>query len=271
MIATTSQRVGPLAVTVTGSGEPVLVIHGFTGCAQAMAPLVDRLDGYRRMAVDLPGHGSSESPADLTRYCVDATVASLATLIIEMDEAQAAVVGYSMGGRLALSLAVAHPELCRSLVIISATAGIADPAERARRQRADAALADLIAQRGLRHFVDRWMAQPMWDTLRTRLGPVAWEASIRQRLRCHPLGLAHSLRAVGTGSMRSLWEELDSIEVPILLLCGQLDAKFADLGAHMAQQLPNSELIVLPGIGHAAHLEQPNTCAIAVHEHLASL
>ena len=270
MNTTPSQRVGSLAASMTGKGEPVLVIHGFTGCAQAMAPLVDRLDGWRRIAVDLPGHGQSESPAALGRYSIDATVEALAELIVEMDAAPCAVVGYSMGGRVALSLAAAHRKLCRSLVLVSATAGITDPAERASRQRADAALADLIAQRGLRHFVDHWTALPMWATLRERLGPVAWQASIRQRLTCHPLGLAHSLRAAGTGSMRPLWEELGSVDVPTLLLCGELDTKFVDLGAQMASQLPNSRLTVLPDAGHAAHLEQPRTCATAIREHLAS-
>ncbi len=266
-----SQRVGSLAATVTGSGEPVLVIHGLTGCAQAMAPLVDRLGGYRRIAVDLPGHGNSESPADLDRYSVDATVDALAELLVKLNATPCAAVGYSMGGRVALSLAAARPELCRSLVLVSATAGIADPPERARRRRADAALADLIAQRGLRHFVDRWTALPMWDTLRGRLGPAAWQASIRQRLACHPLGLAHSLRAAGTGSMRSLWQELDSVEAPTLLLCGELDTKFVDLAGQMARRLPNSQLIVLPDTGHAAHLEQPDACAVAIREHLAAL
>ena len=268
MSRASSQRGGSLAVTVTGSGEPVLVIHGFTGCAQAMAPLVDRLGGRRRIAVDLPGHGNSESPADLKRYSIDATVEALAELIVEMDATPCAIVGYSMGGRVALSLAAAHRELCRSLVLISATAGITDPGERASRQRADAALAYLIAQQGLRHFVDRWMALPMWETLHERLGPVAWQTTIRQRLTCHPLGLAHSLRAAGTGSMRSLWEELDSVDVPTLLLCGELDPKFVDLGAQMASQLPNCSLMVLPGTGHAVHLEDPESCTAALREHL---
>lgn len=259
-----------LATSVRGTGEPVLVIHGFMGCAQAMSPLVDRLDDVRCIAVDLTGHGRSESPAELDAYSVDAMAAALAELAHELDGGPCHVVGYSMGGRVALALAAARPDVCRSLALISATAGIADPAERASRQRADAALADEIAQLGLHRFVEHWTSLAMWHSLRERLGPDDWAASIRQRLGCHPLGLANSLRAAGTGSMTPLWDELASIEVPTLVLCGELDTKFVGLGRALADRITNSELVVVPNAGHAVHLEQPDACAAAVQAHLHS-
>lgn len=251
-----------------GSGEPVIVIHGFTGCAEAMAPLVDRLAGWRCVAVDLVGHGRSPSPADLAPYSVEAMAASVAGLAAGAGDGPCHVVGYSMGGRVALALASAYPEICRSLTLISATAGIADASERAQRRQSDEALADRIHEHGLARFVGEWMSLPMWDPLRASLGPEAWQASIDQRLRSDPTGLANSLRAAGTGSMMPLWDRLGALDVPTLLMCGELDTKFVAIGHEMNGLLPASELIVLAGAGHAAHLEVPDDCATLIRRHL---
>lgn len=253
-----------LAATTTGSGEPVIVIHGFTGSGAAMAPLVDRLDGWRRIAVDLPGHGRSPAPPEPSCYSVEATAASIAGLAASIDDRPCHIVGYSMGGRIALALAVAHPHECRSLTLISATAGMTDEGERARRRQADTALADRIGQHGLKQFVEDWMALPMWDTLRARLSETEWEASMRQRRSCDPVGLANSLCAGGTGTMMPLWDRLAALDAPTLIVCGELDAKFVALGRRMNDLLPNSELAVMPGAGHAVHLEAPDLCADSV-------
>ena len=267
-VAVNPNPVAPLAVTTSGRGEPVIIIHGFTGSAAAMAPLVDRLEGYRCIGVDLAGHGRSPSPADLAHYSVEATAASVADLAAGIDEGLCHIVGYSMGGRVALALAEAHPQVCRSLTLISSTAGIADAAERAQRGAADDALADRIDEEGLARFVEDWVALPMWDTLRSRLSAAEWQASIRQRMACDPVGLANSLRAAGTGSMTPLWDQLDGIAVPTLVLCGAVDSKFVAIGREMADLLPHCELAVLDGIGHAAHLEDPDGCAAAIRRHL---
>ena len=259
-----------LAVTSAGHGEPVIVIHGFTGSAAAMAPLVDRLDGYRCVAVDLVGHGRSPSPADLAPYSVEAMAASVAVLAAGMGGEPCHVVGYSMGGRVALALADAHRDACRSLTLISTTAGISNAPERAQRREADETLADRIDAGGITRFVNDWVALPMWDTLRARLSAAEWQTSIRQRTQSNPVGLANSLRAAGTGSMTPLWDRLDGIEVPTLVLCGALDAKFVAIGREMADLLPHSELAVVADAGHAAHLEDPDACATAIHRHLAA-
>lgn len=252
-----------LATAATGSGEPVVVIHGFTGSGAAMAPLIERLDGWLRIAVDLPGHGRSPAPPELPYYSVEAMAASIAGLAAAVD-GPCHVIGYSMGGRIALALAAVHPHECRSLTLISATAGMDDQAERARRRQADEALAERIGQHGLKQFVEDWMAAPMWDTLRARLSAAEWEASMRQRRSCDPVGLANSLRAGGTGSMTPRWDRLGTLEVPTLVVCGELDAKFVEIGRRMAELLPDSELAEMPGAGHAVHLETPDLCADTV-------
>lgn len=252
-----------LAAEASGDGEPVIVIHGFTGSGAAMAPLVDRLDGWRRIAVDLPGHGRSPAPPELPCYSVEAMAESIGGLAAAVD-GPCHLIGYSMGGRIALALAVAHPHVCRSLTLISATAGMDDQAERARRRQADEALADRIGQHGLAQFVEDWMAAPMWDTLRARLSETEWEASMRQRLGCDPVGLANSLRVGGTGTMTPLWDRLVTLAMPTLVVCGELDAKFVELGRRMSELLPKSELAEMPGVGHAVHLETPDLCADTV-------
>ena len=264
-----SQPTG-LASHTHGSGEPVIVIHGFTGSAEAMAPLVQRLDGYRRIAVDLVGHGRSPAPADLTPYSIEAMADSLADRAAAAHEGACHIVGYSFGGRVALALAAAHPQVCRSLTLISATAGIADEAARAQRRSADAALAEMIAVRGLTAFIHHWTALPMWDSLRASLSDDDWQASIRQRLQSNPVGLANSLRAAGTGAMTPLWDQLADLDAPTLLLCGELDAKFVAIARDMAGRMPRSELVVVGGAGHAVHLEHSDTCARAVRRHLAA-
>ena len=253
-----------LSAALSGDGEPLIVIHGFTGSGAAMAPLVERLDGWRCIAVDLPGHGRGPAPPEPSYYSVEAMAASVAALATGIADGPCHVVGYSMGGRIALALAAAHPHVCRSLTLISATAGMDDQAERARRRQADEALADRIGQHGLEQFVEDWMAAPMWDTLRARLSETEWEASMRQRRSCDPVGLANSLRAGGTGSMTPLWDRLGMLNVPTLIVCGELDAKFVALGRQMNDLLPNSELAVMPGVGHAVHLETPDLCADTV-------
>lgn len=259
-----------LATATRGSGEPVIVLHGFTGSAEAMAPLSDRLDGWRRIAVDLVGHGRSPSPDDLTPYSVEAMADAVDLLMAAVPDGPCHVIGYSMGGRVALALAVAHPRACRSLTLISATAGLADESERVQRRLADGALADRIGERGLVRFVGEWMDQPMWDSLRASLSAEAWQSSIDQRLRSDPTGLANSLRAAGTSSMTPLWDRLDALDVPTLIVCGELDVKFIEIGRQMNDLLPRSELIVLAGAGHGAHLETPDDCARAIRGHLAA-
>ncbi len=261
-------RLPLLATTATGRGEPVILLHGFTGSGVAMAPLSDRLGHWRRIAVDLPGHGRNPTPSEAAAYSVELTAQAVAEFTVRLAEGSCHVVGYSMGGRVALALAVAHPQMCRSLTLISATAGTADEQERTQRRAADAALANQLEQRGLDWFVEHWTALPMWDTLRASLSPTEWQASLDQRRRCNPVGLANSLRFGGTGSMVPLWDQLTTMNVPTLLLCGEADPKFVAIGRHMHHLLPQSELIVLANVGHAAHLEATHDCAQAIHRHL---
>jgi 2-succinyl-6-hydroxy-2,4-cyclohexadiene-1-carboxylate synthase len=258
-----------IAYLESGDGPLTLLIHGFTGSAETMTKLGEDLNvSGRTISVDLIGHGRSDSPTDVAHYSMDAAVRHLTALIAETGSAQVDLVGYSLGGRVALSFAVAHPSRVRSLALIGATAGLADLDDAAARRSADHELAADIESQGVGAFVDRWMALPMWRSLESRSGQTAWAASRRQRLANSPIGLANSLRGMGTGAMPALHRQLESLEVPTLLVVGAEDAKFLVVAESLRDSLPDADLAIVKEAGHAAHLEQPGRTAAAISDHI---
>ncbi|MBV9356830.1 MAG: 2-succinyl-6-hydroxy-2,4-cyclohexadiene-1-carboxylate synthase, partial [Chloroflexi bacterium] len=239
-------------------GPPLLLLHGFMGSAESWAPraAVFAARGMRTIAVDLIGHGRSDAPADPARYGMERCVEDLVEVLDRLHLPRAAVLGYSMGGRVALHLASAAPERVSALVLESASPGLADALERERRIASDEALADALLQDGLDAFVDRWERQPLFASQRS-LPPAERDRLRAQRLRQRPLGLANSLRGYGTGRQPSLWDGLVAVATPTLLLVGALDEKFRTIGQSMVAALPRARLVLVPGAGHTVHLEQP--------------
>jgi len=257
-----------LEVEVTGVGDPVLIIHGFTGCGSAMAPLAKLLSG-RRILPDLVGHGRSESPVALDPYALTSISSQLSSLLQQLDASPASIIGYSLGGRIALTFALSHPEMVKSLALIGASPGISNQQERDLRFKQDCTLGDSISQVGVRNFVDTWVAMPMWESLRNSLTPQQWQDSIKQRAANHPLGLANSLRASGTGAMSPLHETLQHLAAPTLLLVGEEDSKFLNIAKEMASTIPEANIEVIRDSGHATHLEQPGATADAIMKHFS--
>jgi 2-succinyl-6-hydroxy-2,4-cyclohexadiene-1-carboxylate synthase len=167
------------------------------------------------------------------------------------------VLGYSMGGRVALHLAVASPERVGCLILVSASAGLMEPAERTARILADEALADFIETQGIEAFVDRWERLPLFAS-QSALPQEVRDRLRRQRLRNNPVGLANSLRGMGAGQQLLLWDKLPSIGVPTLLVVGEQDEKYCTIARAMAQLIPGARTVVVANAGHAVHLEQPS-------------
>ncbi len=254
-----------LHVEDSGDGTPVLLLHGFTGSSETMTSTARALQArHRTLRVDLPGHGHSDAPDDPDAYTMASCAEQLARVLDALGIPTAHLLGYSMGGRLALGMAVLRPERVRSLVLVGASAGIADPAARAERVRADEALADEILDGGLETFVERWMALPLFATQRGRLGAEAWEAARKQRLRNRPRGLARSLRGCGSGAQPALHGRLHEVAAPALVAAGADDAKFLVIAEELIAGLPRAERCVVPEAGHACHLENPSAFADAV-------
>jgi len=215
----------------------------------------DLATDHEVVRVDAPGHGkSSDMHADLWA----------GGRLIADRGGPATYLGYSMGARFVLHLALARPELTQGLVLVGGTGGIDDPAARADRKRADAARADQLERDGLPSFLDDWLAQPLFAGL-----PAA--AQFRdERVHNTVEGLAESLRLASTGSQEPLWSRLAGLDMPALVVAGADDAKFRAEAERLTSSIgPNATTALVPGAGHAAHLEQPDAFLAVLRNWLA--
>jgi 2-succinyl-6-hydroxy-2,4-cyclohexadiene-1-carboxylate synthase len=223
----------------------LLLLHGFTATGRSWDPVRRLLDAQRYPDVVAPELRAPSIPAQVQA--------------LRQSEPYA-LAGYSMGGRIALHLALAQPELVTKLVLISTTAGIEDDAERTARREADERLADEIVRDGVEAFAQRWGAQPLFAGQ-----PLAVAQAARaERLRWRSDELAATLRALGTGTMEPVWNRLHELTMPTVILVGERDAKFRAIGERLAAGLPRGELRVVEGSGHALHLEAPAAVAAAL-------
>lgn len=246
-------------VEVNGQGRPLLLLHGFSGSSQNWQPLWPELAGtFQLITVDILGHGRSDFPKDSTRYAMPAVAADLIAILDELGLAETNLCGYSMGGRLALYTAVAYPKRFSAVVLESASPGLKTKTERQARIRQDNELADWLEVNGMQAFVDRWEQLPLWQSQKS-LPEETRQALRRQRLLNQPLGLANSLRGMGTGSQPSQWYNLAQLYLPTLLIVGEQDPKFVSINRQMADLLPKARLEIVPAAGHTVHLERPLT------------
>lgn len=253
-----------------GAGAPVALLHGFTGSGRDLDALAEALAArHRVLAIDLVGHGRSEAPRRAGPYAMERCIAQVAGALEALGAAPVHLFGYSMGGRVALGVAVRRPEVVRSLALLGASAGLESADARARRRHSDAALAARIERDGVAAFVAAWSEQPLFATQRATLPPTAREALRRRRLANRAHGLANALRGMGTGVQPSFHADLADLDVPVWLGHGADDSKFAATARDLATRLPRAERFAVPSAGHAAHLENPDAVARAVLDFLA--
>lgn len=248
-----------------GTGRPLVLLHGFTGSSASWTAIGDEFAGrYRVIAIDLIGHGATSAPVDPARYAFDRALDDLIAIADQLSVARASWLGYSMGGRLALGVALRYPRRVSSLILESATAGIQNDDHRHNRAEEDEVLARRIEEIGVEAFVDEWERLPMWKSQRSLPGEA--RRYLRDvRLRHHAVGLANSLRGMGQGSQPSYWDRLREIDTRVVLIAGALDRKFAGIAGRMAVKIPDATLTVVPGAGHAVHLERPKCFADEVN------
>lgn len=214
------------------AGELVLV-HGFTQTPESWRPVVDHLTRPACAAVVPDGP-------------------DFATVAHALDQGPATYVGYSQGGRLCLQLALDRPDIVQRLVLVSASPGIADPGERAARREADEHLAEEIEHDGVDAFLDRWLAQPLFATL-----PRERSGIDDRRAQNTVESLTAQLRVLGQGAQPSNWQRLAELRMPVLLVVGELDTKYVGIAHRMAGDIADVRVEVVPGAGHACHLEHP--------------
>lgn len=255
-----------LSYRVTGEGEPVTLLHGFTLNGHSWSEVIARMPRrWQWIVPDLRGHGETRIAAGAP-CTMDACTADLAMLWNSIGVTSSHVVGYSMGGRLALHVATSLPERVRSLLTLGAHAGLDANARVARRQ-GDEALAARLEANGIEPFVNYWSAQPMFAGLERRGS--AFTAQLRaERLANRPDGLAASLRGMGAGAMTPLWDELPRITFPCTFAAGEDDAPYVAAARRMAAAVPSSRVVLIPRAGHAAHMERPAAFAKVLADHL---
>lgn len=246
---------------------PLVLLHGFGGSARSWrGPVSDGLHaaGIEPMPVDLPGHGADVGRSRPSDFTLPATLRRIDGVVDGVVD----LMGYSMGGRLALHYAVARPGSVRRMVLESSSPGLETEEARSARRSADEALARRIVGRGVEDFVDAWEELPLFAS-RRRLPEAIRSLHRSRRLQNDPLSLAASLRGVGTGVLPSLWDRLADVAVPTLLLVGEEDGKFVDVAHRMERRLPKATVVVVDGAGHTVHLERPEAWLDAVVTFLA--
>ncbi len=259
-----------LNVELAGSGPPLVLLHGFTGSARSWGRFGELLaERFTTLAIDVVGHGQSDAPTELVHYGMATAAGDVSTVIERLGFARANWLGYSMGGRLALHVATAHPDRVERLALVGASAGLRTQAERDARVASDAKLVEMIESEGIEAFTDYWESIPLFASQRGL--PAEVRASIRAgRLRNSPVGLANSLRGMGTGAQQALHDLLPILPMPVLALAGALDAKYTEIAIEMADAIPSARSVIIPEAGHAAQIEQPERCAATIIEFLSN-
>jgi 2-succinyl-6-hydroxy-2,4-cyclohexadiene-1-carboxylate synthase len=255
----------PLHVDVRGSGPPLVVLHGFTQTGRLWGHFGELLaESHTLVAVDLPGHGDSGS--------VRADLPTTAGLVAEAVRAEVgaeacALLGYSLGARVGLHVALGADLALRGVVFIGVTAGIEDSGERERRRQSDDNMADdLEASGDVEHFIDAWLRGPLFERLDAN------DAAQRsERLRNSASGLASSLRLCGTGTQEPMWDLLPTLASPVLAMAGTDDARFAAHALRVTRLVPHGVASLVPGGGHAVHLAQPEQASRIVRHWLDAI
>jgi 2-succinyl-6-hydroxy-2,4-cyclohexadiene-1-carboxylate synthase len=234
-----------------------VLVHGFTQTGRCWGPVSDDLaDDQEVVSVDAPGHGRSAHVRAVLRVGAE---------LIANAGGEATYLGYSMGARFCLHVALERPEVVRRLVLVGGTAGIDEPAERAARRAQDDATANRIEEVGLGTFLEEWLSQPLFAGIPSSRQLVA------ERMDNTVAGLQSSLRRAGTGAQEPSWSRLPELAMPVLVVAGADDDKFAALGRRLVEGIgDNAELTLIDGAGHAAHLEQPHGFLAAVRPWLAA-
>jgi 2-succinyl-6-hydroxy-2,4-cyclohexadiene-1-carboxylate synthase len=251
-------------VEVEGEGPPLVLLHGFTGSGASWNKITQELaPHYTVITIDALGHGKSSIPLDPARYSMPYVASDFVAVLDALNINQTLLLGYSMGGRMALHIATAAPQRLRGLILESASPGLRTNPERVARIQTDEQLAQLLETEGLEKFIQYWEQLPLFES-QQRLPVAIKQTQHRQRLQNNPIGLANSLRGAGTGRQAHLWDKLKALTIPTLLIAGQLDTKYFKLAQEMLDLIPTSTLVGWKDCGHTVHLENSHTFAQAV-------
>jgi len=257
--------------TVENDKPFLLFLHGFTGSSDDWKPIVPHINkNFSSLGIDLIGHGESSSPENIEFYSADAIANQINNIIEHIIKRKVIPVGYSMGGRAALSFAVKNPLMVEALILESTTPGIENEKLREERIKKDKEITSFIENHSLEEFADFWMDLELFNTQR-RFSEEKRKQIKLVRMKNNPTGLVNSLLGFGTGTMPPLFNDLKNIKSKTLLITGELDTKFSDINSEMVKLLPNAEHKIIKNAGHNTHLEEMRGFVEVVNSFLISL
>jgi 2-succinyl-6-hydroxy-2,4-cyclohexadiene-1-carboxylate synthase len=236
--------------------ECILFLHGFTGCAEDWFPVFEQMSNkYNCVALDIVGHGKSDSPINSSNYNIESLVSQIKFVKDKLTTNKIILLGYSMGGRLALSYAVAYPDDIKGLILESASAGIRNDEERGKRYEEDLKLAEYIESHTLDEFIEMWSDREIFNTQR-RFSNDKLKKIRKKKALGSKIGYANSLKGFGTGIMPPLHDKLKKIPVKVLLISGDLDTKYTGINARLARRFYKAKHKIVKNSGHNTHLEE---------------
>lgn len=246
----------------------LVFLHGFTGSANTWLPIIQYFpQTVRCISIDLMGHGQSDSPPNPIRYEMNEQLLDLKALLTALDVTKFTLVGYSMGGRIALAYALSYPDGITQLILESASPGLKTEQEQQMRVIADGQLVQKIDKEGLSAFIDFWQEIPLFYSQK-KLSQATQELIRQERIQQSSTGLMNSLKGIGTGRQPSYWQQLNRLQMPVILVTGELDEKFNHIAQQMNQSIPNSLHLKVSDVGHAIHVENPVQFATIIKEQM---
>ena len=248
---------------------PVVFLHGFTGGSTDWQFILDQLpENFIPVAIDLIGHGKTDSPKEEIHYTCKAIVHHLNSIFSQLNFQKVILAGYSMGGRAALSYCLKHSDRVSAAILESTTAGIEDICMKKERVEIDLLLAEKIKNEGVESFINFWFDTPMFESLKVLPN---FEQIKNRRIENNITGLVNILSGFSTGLMMSYWDELPSLNLPVLLVSGELDVKYTNISRAMKSKIKNAQHTTVLECGHNVHLEKPELFTKLVIDFLTTL
>ena len=251
--------------------KTLVFLHGFTGSTKTWDEVIESFEEtYRIITIDLMGHGLTDAPYIVQRYSMEEQVELLHNFFEARRIPSFTLIGYSMGGRVALAFTMKYAEMVEQLILESSSPGLKTEEEREARRKSDRALAEKIEKDGLEAFVEQWENIPLFESQKS-LPETKQQAIREERLSQRVIGLANSLRGMGTGSQPSYWDDLKNFTKPVLLITGELDKKFQQKANDMKEKFLSCKNVIVSGVGHAIHVENPQIFATIIEKHLETI
>lgn len=258
------QKLNDLSINISYTPQaiknkiPILFLHGFTGSSNDWEFIDGNLpDEYTPIFIDLIGHGKSSSPSDKEKYSEESQLKIINDLLTFLSIKEIILVGYSMGGRLALLFTINFPNRVKALVLESSSFGLENKIERKDRILSDVELAKKIENIGILNFIDYWMNIPLFDSMKSIDPTQLDELKKRKISENNIIGLKNSLLGFSQGSMSYLGNSLKDIKIDVLIISGKLDKKYCRIAEELNSLIHASDIKIISDCGHNVHFEKP--------------